>query len=68
LQNYDSPKENESDIETIRFDFTNDLEGWQDDFADYPTDNPDFYKLVFEHSTLPSPLNQNSRTIKPKWQ
>jgi len=63
-KNQDSTKGNESNIETIRFDFANGLEGWQGDFADYPADNPEFYELVFEHSTLPSPLDQKSGAIK----
>ena len=63
-KNHDSPKGNESNIETIRFDFADGLEDWRGDFADYPADNPDFYELEFEHSTLPSPLDQNSGAIK----
>jgi len=57
-----STKNQETNI--FRFDFANNLEGWRGDFADYPADNPDFYELVFEHSTLPSPLDQKSGAIK----
>jgi hypothetical protein len=46
------------------FDFADGTEGWTGDFADYPVGEEEFYELVFEHDTLPLPLDQNQMAIK----
>jgi hypothetical protein len=46
------------------FDFAEGTEGWTGDFADYPVGEEEFYELVFEHDTLPEPLDQNKMALK----
>ncbi|MGC9353165.1 MAG: hypothetical protein ACP5D9_04965 [Mariniphaga sp.] len=46
------------------FDFADGTEGWTGDFADYPVGEEEFYELVFEHDTLPEPLDQNQMALK----
>jgi len=46
------------------FDFTQGANGWTGDFADYPVGEENFYELVFEHATLPEPLDQNQFALK----
>lgn len=46
------------------FDFADGTEGWTGDFADYPVGEEEFYEQVFEHDTLPKPLDQNQMAIK----
>lgn len=46
------------------FDFAQGPTGWAGDFADYPVGEESFYELVFEHDTLPDPLDQNQMAIK----
>lgn len=46
------------------FDFAQDANGWTGGFADYPVGEEHFYDLVFEHDTLPEPLDQNQFALK----
>jgi len=46
------------------FDFAEGTDGWTGDFADYPVGEEEFYELVFEHDTLPEPLDQNQMALK----
>jgi hypothetical protein len=39
-------------------------EGWNGDFADYPAGGDSLFELLFEHDTLPLPLDQNQRALK----
>ena len=41
----------------FNFSFDNNREGWEGDFADYPSGEEQFYELDFQHSSLPDPLN-----------
>ena len=55
-------KDDEKDIadpETVEltYDFQNDNQSWEGDFADYPVGEESFYELSYEHSNLPIPLN-----------
>lgn len=45
--------------------FNTSLEGWEGDFADYPTIEGDslFYELNFAHANLPEPLDKTKKTI-----
>jgi len=49
---------------TFAFTFDSGTEGWTGDFADYPVGEEDFYELLFEHATLPAPLNDNDGALK----
>ena len=57
--NFVEPKE-------FTFNFMNNTEGWEGDFADYPneTNVEDFYELEFSHATLPSPLNSSEVALR----
>lgn len=48
------------------FEFTSSTEGWLGDFADYPNEQnvEAFYELMFSHSVLPSPLNNNEGSLR----
>lgn len=46
------------------FDFAQGTDGWTGDFADYPVGLETFYELVFEHDTLPEPLDQGQMALK----
>lgn len=46
------------------FDFAQGTDGWTGDFADYPIGEESFYELVFEHDTLPEPLDANQFSLK----
>lgn len=46
--------------------FTEDTQGWQGGFADYPNGEEDFYELDFSHATLPAPLDQKDGAIMQK--
>lgn len=48
----------------LTFDFQNDTQSWEGDFADYPVGEEDFYELSYEFSYLPSPLNTNLGALK----
>ncbi len=45
--------------------FNNSLQGWEGDFADYPTTPGDsiFYELNFKHANLPKPLDNTKKSI-----
>lgn len=49
---------------TFSYEFKNDTEGWIAGFADYPVGEEEFYELSFEHSTLPSPLDDSNGAFK----
>lgn len=58
--------ENDNDTpETIEFyyDFQNDTQSWEGDFADYPVGEEDFYELKYEFSNLPTPLNTSDGAL-----
>ena len=62
-------KDDENDIaypEIVEFtyDFQNDNQSWEGDFADYPVGEESGYELSYEHSNLPIPLNTNSGALK----
>jgi hypothetical protein len=46
------------------YDFQNDNQSWEVDFADYPLGEEIFYELSYDFSNLPSPLNTNSGALK----
>jgi hypothetical protein len=46
------------------FNFAQGTDGWIGDFADYPVGEESSYELVFEHDTLPDPLDQNQFSLK----
>lgn len=48
---------------TFTFDFSEDTEGWDVEFADYPVGEETFYELSFAHSVLPPPLDQNTYSV-----
>ena len=48
----------------LTFDFQNDAQAWEGDFADYPVGEEDFYELSYEFSYLPTPLNTNLGALK----
>lgn len=45
------------------FEFTDDAEGWEGDFADYQAGQADRYELIFEYSTLPAPLDEDEGAL-----
>jgi len=47
----------------LTFDFQNDTQSWEGDFADYPVGEEDFYELSYEFSYLPTPLNTSKRAL-----
>ena len=49
---------------TFAFTFNSGAEGWTGDFADYPVGEEDFYELLFEHDSLPTPLDENDGALK----
>ncbi len=51
-----SPNPNPAPQELI-FDFEDNLQGWQVDFADYPVGEKSFYELRFAQEALPAPLD-----------
>ncbi len=48
----------------LTWDFYPGHEGWSGDFAEYPIGEEELYELLFEHDTLPLPLNQDQRSLK----
>ena len=48
----------------LTYDFQNDDQSWEGDFADYPLGEESFYELSYELSNLPTPLNTNSGALK----
>ncbi len=44
--------------------FTNDAQGWEGDFADYPVGREEFMELEFDYAPLPSPLDSTQGAIK----
>ena len=43
---------------SFAYDFEEDAQGWEDEFADYPVDEEDAYELSFRYDTLPENLPQ----------
>jgi hypothetical protein len=48
----------------LTYDFQNDNQSWEGDFADYPLGEESFNELSYELSNLPTPLNTNSGALK----
>jgi hypothetical protein len=46
------------------WDFSMGTEEWTGDFSDYPVGEEEFYELVFEHDTLPHPLDRSQKALK----
>lgn len=46
------------------WDFNSGSDGWAGDFADYPVGEETAYNLLFEHDTLPEPLDQTQGALK----
>lgn len=44
--------------------FINDAQGWEGDFADYPVGTEEFMELEFDYAPLPSPLDSTQGAIK----
>jgi len=59
----DKNREHPDPVE-FAWDFADGTEGWTADFTEYPLGEEEFYELVFEHDTLPRPLNQNQFALK----
>ncbi|MBZ9731148.1 hypothetical protein LB467_15745 [Salegentibacter sp. JZCK2] len=49
---------------TYMYGFSEDTEGWNGDFADYPAGEEENYGLEFEHSPLPDPLDNSQGSLK----
>jgi hypothetical protein len=49
--------------QTFTYDFTTGYDGWTGDFADYPVTDSVFYKLGFNRTTLPAPLNTSKYAL-----
>jgi hypothetical protein len=43
--------------------FTNDAQGWEGDFADHPVGREEFMELEFDYAPLPSPLDSTQGAI-----
>ncbi len=52
------------DAQTFTFDFSDGLDGWSADFADYPTTDSLFYQLQWALARLPVPLDTNQYAIR----
>jgi hypothetical protein len=52
------------EIIELTYDFQNNSQSWEGDFADYPVGQEGFYELGYEFSNLPAPLNTNSGALK----
>lgn len=48
----------------FNYDFKDGAEGWQSMFSDYPVGEENFYELNFAHTTLPAPLDENTKVIR----
>ena len=48
----------------LAYDFQNDNQSWEGDFANYPLGEEIFYELSYELSNSPTPLNTNSGALK----
>ncbi|MFW6289343.1 MAG: hypothetical protein ACOC0R_00130 [Mariniphaga sp.] len=48
----------------LSWDFSPGDEGWNGDFAGYPQGEEALYELLFEHDTLPLPLDQDQHSLK----
>lgn len=59
----DKNREHPDPVE-FSWDFAAGTERWTGDFAGYPMEEEELYMLVFEHDTLPKPLNQNQFSLK----
>lgn len=57
-------KKNESFSKEYIFDFSESMHGWDVLFSDYPAGEENFYELSFEHTGLPSPLDNSTRALK----
>jgi hypothetical protein len=59
----DNIREHPEEVE-MTWNFATGKEGWEGDFSDYPVGEEAFYELVFEHDTLPEPLNRGHYALK----
>jgi hypothetical protein len=59
----DNIREHPEEVE-MTWNFATGKEGWEGDFADYPLGEEAFYELVFEHDTLPAPLDRTHYALK----
>lgn len=57
-------KEEETKPVEYNFTFANGNENWQSFFSDYPVVEEVFYELEFKNTFLPSPLDQNIKSLK----
>ncbi len=48
----------------LTYDFQNNSQPWEGDFADYPSGEEVFYELNYEYSSLPAPLDTNKGALK----
>ncbi len=48
----------------LAYDFQNDAQSWEGDFADYPVGEEDFYELSYEHANLPEPLDTSVGALR----
>jgi hypothetical protein len=49
---------------SITYDFSDDDEGWVGDFADYPVDDSIAFGLDFDHTFLPTELDESKKALK----
>jgi hypothetical protein len=52
------------DLMEFLWQFTNDAEGWEGAFADYPVGEEERFELQFEYVTLPPPLDENEGALR----
>ncbi len=52
------------EVVELIFDFQNNAQSWEGDFADYPLGEEEFYALSYEFSYLPSPLDTRKGALK----
>ncbi len=48
----------------LLWNFESGIEGWKGDFVKYPIGGEEYYELLFEHSALPEPLDQEQQALK----
>jgi len=48
----------------FEFNFLTSMHDWESFFSDYPVGEEEFYELEFEHTYLPEPLIQNTKSLK----
>ncbi len=48
----------------FNFTFETGTENWNSFFSDYPVGEEEFYELAFDHTNLPSPLDENVKALR----